>query len=102
MKKKVFLLIIGALAIAFAGFAVTVSALENAQTVSRSEAEAPAYTVRAENGKVTVYSGNPDAPEIETAIDTSNLREYDKQLLEKGIEVDGYEKMLSLLEDFSN
>ncbi len=95
--------VVGALAVAFAGLAVTVYAL-GAQTdgIMPAAAATREYTVRAENGKITVFPENTGLPEIETEIDTSGLREYDRQLLEHGIEVEGYRNMISLLEDFSN
>lgn len=104
MKRKVFVFSVGALAVAFAGLAVTVYAL-GAQPAAIDEpvqTAAQQYVLRSESGKITVFSGNSELPEIETGIDTSHLREYDRQLLEQGIEIEGYEKMIGLLEDFSN
>ncbi|MDR0839499.1 MAG: hypothetical protein LBN99_07685 [Oscillospiraceae bacterium] len=60
------------------------------------------YTLRATDGRVTVYVNGDEIPEIVTGIDASGLREYDRALLERGIEVTGYENLLGLIEDFSN
>jgi hypothetical protein len=62
----------------------------------------PLYTLREYRGKIAVFSGAFSAiPAIETDIDVAGLREYDRELLERGIEVDAYEGVLRLLEDFS-
>ncbi|MDR1065805.1 MAG: BofC C-terminal domain-containing protein [Oscillospiraceae bacterium] len=63
------------------------------------------YTLRDDGGTLSVFPERPersDIPELKTEIETSGLREYDKSLLQSGIEVTGYEKLIGLLEDFSN
>ena len=102
IKRKVFLLSTGAAAIVAAGFAITVRALGAQPDSAVSQHDASQYVVRAESGKVTVFPNSSGLPEIETDIDTATLREYDRALLERGIEVEGYENMIGLLEDFSN
>jgi len=57
------------------------------------------YLVQTYNGKITLFS---DGAVIETDIDVSGLRAYDRQLLENGIEAYTYEEVLQLLEDFSS
>jgi len=100
--RRVLLISTGAAAIAFAGLAATVSAL-GTQNTAPEPSPAPAhYTVRAENGRITVYPGDKTQPELYADIDLSRLREYDRALLEQGIEIDGYEGVIGLLEDFSN
>ena len=102
MRRKVFLLSIGAVSVAFAGFAVTVRALGAPPDASPSQLDTHHYAVRAESGKISVFPNSSGLPEIETDIDTATLREYDRALLEHGIVVAGYENMIGLLEDFSN
>ena len=102
MKRDVFLLSIGALAVIFAGFAITVRVLGAQPDTATPPTAYTQYVVRTESGKVTVFPSGSGLPEIETDIDTANLREYDRQLLDHGIEVEGYENMICLLEDFSN
>jgi hypothetical protein len=59
------------------------------------------YQIRAFDGRIAVfYDGFTDRPAIETTIDVQSLRAYDRQLLENGIEVEKYEDVLRLLEDF--
>ncbi|MDR1329943.1 MAG: hypothetical protein LBK23_10120 [Oscillospiraceae bacterium] len=60
------------------------------------------YTLRDDGGTLSVFPEHPDVPELKTEIETSGLREYDKNMLQSGIEVTGYEKLVGLLEDFSN
>ncbi|MDR2420793.1 MAG: hypothetical protein LBD49_01630 [Oscillospiraceae bacterium] len=60
------------------------------------------YVLREAGGRIKAFAGSPGEPEIETDIEISGLREYDKQLLRRGIEVEGYENVAGLLEDFSN
>ena len=104
MKRKVLIFSTGAMAVAFAGLAVTVNALVTQPSSDRQGATTAAqqYIVRAENGKVAVFPESYGLPEIETGIDISQLREYDRRLLEQGIAIEGYENMVGLLEDFSN
>ncbi len=104
MKRKVFIFSVAAVAVVFAGLAVTFYALgaSPAAVAEPAEAAARQYVVRAKSGKITVFPGDSKIPEIETEIDTSRLRAYDRELLENGIEIEGYENMISLLEDFSN
>ncbi|MCL2407994.1 MAG: hypothetical protein FWC96_00045 [Oscillospiraceae bacterium] len=57
------------------------------------------YLVRAYNGKIAYFTGGEV---VETDIDVSGLRAYDRQLLENGIAAYTYEEVLQLLEDFSS
>jgi len=57
------------------------------------------YLVRTYNGKIAFFT---DGAVVETDIDVSSLRAYDRQLLENGIEAYTYEEVLQLLEDFSS
>lgn len=68
-------------------------------TPAVSERQGSRYLVRAYNGKIAFFT---DGAVIETDIDVSSLRAYDRQLLENGIEAYTYEEVLQLLEDFSS
>jgi hypothetical protein len=74
-----------------------------AQSQSPEQSQSPAlYTLREYRGKVAVFTGGFDEiPAIETDIDVSGLREYDRKLLSDGIPVEAYEGVLRLLEDFA-
>ena len=68
-----------------------------------AEEQAGKYVVRAYNGKIALFeSGTASTPIIETDIEVSALRAYDRRLLEDGIEVDSYEDVLRLFEDFGS
>jgi len=61
------------------------------------------FIVRAHNGKIALFTDDfTITPAIETDIDVNGLRAYDRALLERGIEVDTYEDVLRLLEDFGS
>ena len=61
------------------------------------------FIIRAHNGKIALFSDSfAAAPAIETDIDVSLLRAYDRELLENGIEVNTYEDVLRLLEDLES
>ena len=98
-KRHVLLVSVGAAAIAFAGLAITVSAIES--KIAEPGAQS-GYIVRAESGGVAVYPEGSQQPESFAEIDISLLREYDRALLEQGIIIQGYDDVIGLLEDFSN
>ena len=59
------------------------------------------YIIRSHNGKIALFTNDfTTTPTVETDIDVNMLRAYDRQLLERGIEVSTYEEVLRLLEDF--
>jgi hypothetical protein len=61
----------------------------------------PAYTLKAYNGKIAVFSSDFSArPALETDIDVAGLRAHDRALVEAGIAVSEYGDALALLEDF--
>jgi hypothetical protein len=60
------------------------------------------YTLREWQGKVAIFTKGSAKPMIETNIEVSRLREYDRALLTRGIELADYEALQSALEDFSN
>jgi len=61
------------------------------------------YIVRTHNGKIALFTDDfALTPAIETDIDVSGLRAYDRMLLKNGIEVGTYEDVLRLLEDFGS
>ena len=65
--------------------------------------QAGKYIVRAHNGKIALFTDDFTlTPAIETDIDISGLRAYDRRLLENGIVVSTYEDVLRLLEDFGS
>ena len=60
-----------------------------------------AFTLKVRDGKIAVFmGGDMESPAAETDIPVSGLREYDRGLLEEGIEAGSYEEVLALLEDF--
>ena len=101
-KRKVLIISTAAVAVAFAGLAITVHALGTRPTAAEPAASPPQYIVRAERGRVSVYPEGSALPEFDAGIDFSGLREYDRKLLERGIVIEGHENMIALLEDFSN
>ena len=93
------------------GFAISAGG-GRAEIVSNSEKDAPVhasesqqgrYILRAYNGKIALFTDNfAETPAVETDIAVSMLRAYDRRLLEIGIEVNTYEDVLRLLEDFGS
>jgi hypothetical protein len=58
------------------------------------------YIVKASDGKVAVFMPPGGEPVAVTDIDVATLRSHDIALLEGGVAVDTYEKLLRTLEDF--
>ena len=59
------------------------------------------YTLKLYDGKIAVFLGDDlENPAAVTGILASELRAFDRQLLEQGIEAGSYEELLRLLEDF--
>ncbi|MDR0905386.1 MAG: hypothetical protein LBN00_04305 [Oscillospiraceae bacterium] len=98
MKKVSSILCLVAITFVTGVTALAASAIKGETTAEPAERQT--FTLRSVDGKIAVESGG--AAEIETAIDVGNLRKYDQELLENGLNVMGYENLLSLLEDFSN
>ena len=68
-----------------------------------AEAVENKFIIRAHNGKIALFSDSfASAPAVETDIDVSLLRAYDRELLENGIEANTYEDVLRLLEDLGS
>ncbi|MDR0445472.1 MAG: hypothetical protein LBH17_00295 [Oscillospiraceae bacterium] len=102
---KVGFICVGALAALLAILALVSYAVGAAYEVEKpgeTPEDARLYVVRDIGGRVTAFSADADIPAIETEIETSGLREYDRVLLRQGIEVTGYRELVGLLEDFSN
>lgn len=79
------------------------SAAAEAAPVLVETEEQESYWLRAFNGHIAVFfDGDAEKPAIETTIDVDTLRDYDRQLLENGIEAKTYEDVLKLLEDFGS
>ena len=88
------------LACAYTVNTVSGESVEDLSHVSKSaEQYGGKYLVRTYNGKIAFFT---DGAVIETDIDVSGLRAYDRQLLENGIAACTYEEVLQLLEDFSS
>ena len=107
MKRTAAILCAAALAMITGATAFAFSVAESSGTLGRSKDES-VFTLRSVDGKLAVESNGPLVIDgagrlsIDCAIEVSGLRRYDRELLERGIEVTGYENLLSLLEDFSN
>lgn len=99
MKKTALVACAAAIAL-ITGLAAAAASAAELQAELAAATETEVFTVRSVDGRLAVES-DAQAPRI-TQIDASALREYDRELLENGIEVAGYENLLSLLEDFSN
>ena len=62
--------------------------------------ESGAYVLGASGGNVAVYDRLDRRRPLEvTEIELDSLREHDRRLVEQGLEVDGKEALLELLED---
>lgn len=60
------------------------------------------YVLRSYEGCICVFESGEDNPVIRTDITLEALRETDQALLESGITVDSYEKLIRILEDFDS
>ena len=69
------------------------------QDVTKAESE-EIYILKAENGLLTVYRKGDDTAYITTETITSNLPKSDADMLEKGIEVIGNDRLRKALEDY--
>jgi hypothetical protein len=74
-------------------------ASEDAGVFARGDGDS-GYIIKADGGKVAVFMPPGDDPVIVTGIDVSTLRAHDRALLENGIAIDSYEKLVQSLEDF--
>ena len=73
-----------------------------AEDVAQAQAQDP-YLIRSYNGHIAVFMNKDDkSPGVETTIETETLRSVDKEKLQNGIEVNTYEDVLKLLEDFGS
>lgn len=60
----------------------------------------PIYIIKAENGLLTVYRKGETSPYLTTQTHISNLPESDKNILKKGIEIQGETQLRKSLEDY--
>jgi len=60
------------------------------------------FVVKTYYGNIGVFSLGEKAPLYITDIETSSLRDVDKQELQRGISIKTYEEVLRLLEDFNS
>ena len=91
-----------AAAVLLAGYAAVagIGSGDGGDVPGLAEAGENKFIIRAHNGRIALFSDSfASAPAVETDIDISLLRAYDRELLENGIEVDTYEDVLRLLED---
>ena len=58
------------------------------------------YIVKEYNGKIAVFEKGNDTPFKTTEMQISLLPDYDKQMLQAGIEVNGQGELNTLLEDY--
>ena len=107
MKKSAAILCTATIALITGATAFAVSVADSPQTLGSTAAES-VYTLRSVDGLLAVESDSTLAADangrlgVDMSIEVSGLRRYDRELLELGIEVTGYDNLLSLLEDFSN
>lgn len=106
MKPKfIFLSIIIVLSLATASTAIVqivAAEIRSASSLSEIELETEGYIIKACEGYVGVYYGNEEYPAIITEISLDNLREHDRQLVEKGIEVSNRDDLMQVLEDLGS
>lgn len=60
------------------------------------------YTIKAYEGKLAVFSGKNETPDIVFDVYLNQLPEYDRQQIINGIFVESYDKLISLIEDFTS
>ena len=78
-----------------------VASADYTQTYSTAVTEStPIYIIKAENGLLTVYRKGEASPYITTETHVSNLPKSDRNILEKGIEVQGDTQLRKALEDY--
>jgi len=113
MKKRVELIVM-CCAVLLGSFCITGIILGAGETPAEAAVEGyavnayasgnkPLYILRTFNGNIAVFYGEfQNEPAIETGIRVDGLRSVDKALLDKGIEVEKYDDVLKLLEDFGS
>lgn len=102
MKAKARLwILLAAAALALAGVTASAAAAAGYEGRPRPAEESPAelgYVLTDYEGVIGVYHG--DALILLTDVRLDTLRRADRELLEEGIEVDTYEALMRLLQDF--
>jgi hypothetical protein len=66
------------------------------------ETDAPLYIVRDVNGVLAVYPYGSDTAVTVTDIRLSSLRDYDKELMQRGFPLYSEQELTSFLEDFGS
>lgn len=69
---------------------------------SQAESEAPlVYVLKEHEGRIGVFTGGEE-PDMMLDVLVKYLPDYDRELLREGISVDSYERLVSLIEDYSS
>jgi hypothetical protein len=101
MRKKT--VIRAALSLILAATALVMALHTLAVLRARPVTESGAYLLAASSGQVAVYDRLDRRRALEvTDIALDSLREHDRQLIEKGLPVDGREALMELLEDLGS
>lgn len=76
-------------------------AVEPQQNVSQASPAQPRYRLVGHEGKLAVFIVGKSEPEIVLNVYLHHLPDVDRLQLEEGIEVDDYQQLLRLIEDYS-
>lgn len=68
-------------------------------TPSKSD---PIYSIRAYNGEIGVFEEGQEVPFQVLQVEVSLLPEEDQKMLEKGITIQGEDRLVSILEDYES
>ena len=81
----------------------TVSGVEKSEAPpAASQAQESGYLLKTHNGRLAVFLPGKVEPEMELDVLVKYLPDYDRALLEQGIQVDDYSALVSLIEDYSS
>lgn len=105
MRNAILLVLIGIMVVSLltmaAVYAIPLEPPESPQaSESASEPEPYPYLLRTYQGKIAVFTDNLAQPDVVFEVYVRTLPAYDKQLLDKGIRVESFEKLNRLVEDY--
>lgn len=100
-QKKIILCVLVAGAAVSAGFAF--SGMGYADNETQAVEEGPCYVLRDYEGYVAVFVENdPSCPMTVTDIQTSTLRQVDRDTLQTGLKIRSKERLMMILEDLGS